>query len=95
MIQTTIVIVLVVYCVLHASWTLMPRSVRQVIARKLLSLSLPLPDLLSKGIQSAAVAHSGCACHGCEHGSNGSLSTSGQITAVKAQPVVFHHKHRR
>ncbi len=93
MIQTTIVIVLVVCSVLHAGWALMPRSVRQVVARKLLALSLPLPGLLSKAVQNAAVAHSGCACHGCEHATQGSAGVSGQITAVKAQPVVFHRKH--
>lgn len=94
MIQTTIVIVLVACSVLHAGWTLMPRSIRQVLASKLLALSLPLPELLSNRVQSAAVAHSGCGCHGCEHASNGNLSTSGQIAAPKAQPVVFHHKPR-
>ncbi len=92
MLQTSIVIVLVVCSVLHAGWALIPRAMRRAVALKVLALSLPLPGWLSKVMQSAAVAHSGCACHGCENATGGA---SALPAVVKAQPVVFHRKHGR
>ena len=92
MLQTAIVIVLVLGSVLHAGWALIPISLRRVIAIKVLALSLPLPGWLGKLMHNAAVAHSGCACHGCEHSTATPKGGSLQNTVVKDQPVVFHRR---
>lgn len=92
MIQTTVVVILVACSVLHASWVLMPRILRQRIARRL--LPLPLPGLLAGIVQDGAVAHSGCACHGCEKARPQHPEEHVQPSVVKAQPVVFHPRRK-
>lgn len=90
MIQTGIVIIVVTCSALHALWVLMPRSLRQVLARKL--LALPLPGWLSKTMLDATVTHS--ACHGCEHAAKRRSGSDARSPAAKSQPLVFHRKHR-
>ena len=85
--QTLIVAMLVVACVVYASWTLMPAAARRALARSLLKLAPP--EALAARLRRAAAASAGCGCDGCDH--------APAKTAPNAAPqvVTFHRRARR
>jgi ferrous iron transport protein B len=62
--QYLIVFTLVAGCSVYALWTLMPISVRRLMAKQL--MKWPLGSAWKTRFQQAASASSGCDCSGCD-----------------------------
>jgi len=82
--QTLIVALLVLGCVVYASWTLMPGAARRSIARSL--AKLPLPESLAARLRQAATASSGCGCDGCDRAPAKSGPKAPQVVSFHARP---------
>ena len=87
MAQTLVVALLVVFCSLRAAWILAPAAARRSIARGLLGWPLPrgLLALLRKHAQAAS---DGCACDGCDKGSDVAKPKAAPAIA----PLTFHRR---
>lgn len=86
MMQTLIVALLVVACVVYASWTLMPAAARRALARSLLKLAPP--EALAAKLRRAATASAGCGCDGCDH------APAKAAPKTAPQVVTFHRRAR-
>jgi len=87
MAQTLIVALLVVACSLRAAWILAPAAARRSIARAL--LAWPLPAVLAAPLRGHAQAASdGCACDGCDKGTDAARPKAAPTVA----PITFHRR---
>jgi hypothetical protein len=84
--QTLIVAMLVVACIVYTSWTLMPAAARRALARMLLKLAPP--EALAAKLRRAAAASAGCGCDGCDH------APAKAAPAAAPQVVTFHRRAR-
>ncbi|HEY2190569.1 MAG TPA: DUF6587 family protein [Caldimonas sp.] len=89
--QWAIVAVVVLASAVYAAWTLMPASLRRVLATA--ALKLPLPAVLATRIRSQAANASSCGCSGCDRNS---LATKRAETATPAaaRPITIHRRVR-
>ena len=86
MAQTLIVVLLVLACAMHASWTLAPAAVRRALARTL--LALPLPRAVAERLRRHADASgAGCSCDGCDH-----APSKKKAAPAAVAPITFHRR---
>ncbi len=86
--QTLIVTLLVVGCIVYAAWALMPAALRRPLAAAL--LGLPLPGRLRRTVEAAARQKAGgCGCDGCDR------AAKPPARPATVQPLTFHRRARR
>ena len=74
---------------MYATWTLLPASLRRVLAAA--ALKLPLPAAIAARMRTVATRASSCGCRGCERNPlAGADGDSGKTTA--AQPIKLHRR---
>lgn len=86
--QSLVVAVIVIACVIYASWTLMPKAARERVASVL--LQRPLPDALAEFLRKQATAASGCACDGCDKAAGKSTTVAVAAATPAVQTIRFH-----
>jgi hypothetical protein len=73
----------------YATWTLLPASLRRVVAAA--ALKLPLPATVAARMRAVATRASSCGCSGCDRNPlAGADAGTGKTTA--AQPIKLHRR---
>lgn len=62
--QALIVALVVLACAAYAAWSLMPASLRRMLATQLVRLPLPAP--IARRLARVLAGTGGCACDGCD-----------------------------
>ena len=93
--QSLIVAAIVLASLLYASWTLMPSSLRMVIARALLRLRLRWPARTRSWLERAAAGPTGCGCDGCDAGTKPRSKKASPADSAAVQPIRFHPPAKR
>jgi hypothetical protein len=93
--QWTITVLVVVASACYAGWTLLPASLRRVLATA--ALRLPLPGALAVRLRGQTTDASGCACSGCDRNPladkrNAAGAPGTAPAAVRAQPITLHRR---
>jgi hypothetical protein len=86
-VQWAVVAVVVALSAAYAAWTLMPASLRRVLATA--SLRLPLPAPLARRMRAHAERADGCGCSGCDHNPGAAQRAN---AAVPVQPIKLHRR---
>jgi hypothetical protein len=87
--QWIVVAVVVFASAIYAAWTLMPASLRRLVATAL--LALPLPAAIAARLRDRAGDDSSCGCSGCDRNLL-SRPGAGATAASAARPITLHRR---
>ena len=87
--QWAVVAVVVVVSAISAAWTLMPASLRHVLAAAL--LRLPLPRAIAARLRRQVATAPSCGCSGCDRNPLADPGTSA-MPAPTVRPVTLHRR---
>ena len=90
--QWAIAAVVVVVSTICAAWTLMPASLRRVLA--IASLRLPLPRAIAARMRAHAERTSACGCSGCDRNPLAGSAADPAAPAV-VRPITLHRRAAR
>jgi len=87
--QWAVVAVIVAVSAVYAAWTLMPASLRRVLATA--SLRLPLPHAIAARLRAHAENASSCGCSGCDRNPLAAPRENAEPKAT-VRPITVHRR---